>query len=67
MISSSSHAPFTRYAIFLLLGGVLLFSAPALAQRASEGGKLNNYDYLNQELGHLRYGPPSGPSRRAGL
>jgi hypothetical protein len=62
MISSSTRALFTRYAIFLLLGGVLLFSAPALAQRASEGGKLNNYDYLNQELGHLRYGPPPGGS-----
>lgn len=51
---------FTHYAFFLSFGAALLFSNQARAQRANEGGKLNNYDYINRELGHLRHGPTPG-------
>lgn len=42
---------------YLLLPALLLSAAGAAqAQRANEGGKLNDYDYINRELGHRRDG-----------
>lgn len=35
---------------------IILLALPGQAQRADEGGKLNNYDYINRELGHKRDG-----------
>lgn len=46
-----------RYCCSLLLALLVPLTA-AMAQRADEGSKLNNYDYINRELGRKRDGPP---------
>ncbi|WBA42652.1 hypothetical protein [Hymenobacter canadensis] len=45
---------------YLLLPALLTqLAGAAQAQRANEGGRLNNYDYINRELGHRRDGQPA--------
>lgn len=45
-----------RYRYFLLPALLVQLAGTAQAQRADEGGKLNNYDYVNRELGRKRDG-----------
>jgi hypothetical protein len=45
-----------RYTYLLLPVLLTVLAGPAWAQRANEGGKLNDYDYINRELGHKRDG-----------
>lgn len=45
-----------RYRYFLLPALLVQLAGTAQAQRANEGGKLNNYDYVNRELGRKRDG-----------
>ncbi|MBC6698963.1 hypothetical protein [Hymenobacter sp. BT190] len=45
-----------RYPYFWLLITLALLTNPTHAQRADEGGRLSNYDYINRELGRKRDG-----------
>jgi hypothetical protein len=47
-----------RYRYFLLPALLVQLASTAQAQRADTGGKPNDYDYINRELGHLRPGAP---------